>query len=320
MLNTFSYFTLFNLKSTIQVCLIIMSNERLSVSTEGVQSLYSGVNHSASWERSYNADGQVYSTLSQITRDWEGFLHESLSQDRRRAVMRCYVSGGLLSELSEMPIEAAIPTGKEYLVWIGRNQHPNVSRMRDVQKLPSPEQLNLPQRFTVDKYVRTEDAARLTELWGQFGWTKEAVEDFVKKGANGNPIVLIRNANEEAVGVMVAESVEFGARRLVEITELSVDARYRGKHLASILIRELSKLSLEHWQDALVFGEYNLTTRSYQSAARAGQLPGQVGAVDGVLRDHVGIETGMGNQTVEDWDTRWLHNFLVMYQPNGKIR
>lgn len=297
-----------------------MSNERLSVSEEGVQSLYSGVNHNASWERSYNADGQVYTSASQINRDWEGFLHESVSQNRRRAVMRCYVSPGLMSELTELPVEAAIPTGKEYLIWIGRNQHPNVSRMRDVQKLPSPEQSNLPARFTIDRYLHAEDVSGLSELWGQFGWTREAVEDFVQKGANGNPIVLIRNAQEEAVGVMVAESVEFGDRRLVEITELSVDARYRGKHLASILIQELSKLSLEHWQDALVFGEYNLTTRSYQSAARAGMLAGQVGVVDGVLRDHVGIKTGMGNPMAVGWDTRWLHNFLVMYQPNEKIR
>ncbi len=297
-----------------------MSNERLIEQVQGVQSLYSGVNHNASWERSYNADGRVYSKPAHINEDWREFLYESVNQNRRRALMRCYVSNDILGQLSELPIEAAVPMGKEYLIWVGQNRHPKVSKTRDVVNLPASQDTLLPGRFRVDTSLRAEDAVKLTELWGQFGWTREAVGDFVTNSANGNPIVLIRNNEGEVVGVMTAESVEFGARRLVEITELSVDARYRGKHLASILIRELSKLSLEHWQDALVFGEYNLTTRSYQSAARAGQLPGQIGAVDGVLRDHVGIETGMGNQTVEDWDTRWLHNFLVMYQPNGKIR
>jgi len=295
-----------------------MQVEQQSPPIEGVQSLYSGIDHNASWERSYNADGQVYSSVNQIRLDWQRYLQESLDNNRRRAIMRCYVSSDLLDQLTDLPIEAAVPLGNEYLIWIGQNRHSAVAPSRDVRILPSVEPVQIGSHYRLDTVVGEGDIANLTQLWGQFGWTPDAVRQFVRNNANGNPVALIRTMEQEAIGVMIAESVEFGARRLVEITELAVNPDYRGQHLATILIRELSNMSLERWGDALVFGEYNLTSRSYQSAARAGQLPSQTNMVDGVLRDHVGIETGTGNEVVEPWDTRWLHNFLVMYQPNRR--
>ena len=300
-----------------------MSVEQPQTSTEGVQSLHSGVNHNASWERSYNADGQVYSNLNKIRQDWQDFLSVSQQQNRRRAVMRCYATGQLLRTMqnnSELPIEAAIPFGNEYLIWIGQNQHAPVSISRDVSNLPSMEPIQLAPDYKIDTVVREADVANLINLWGQFGWSPTAVRSFVRDNANGNPITLIRNMEQEAIGVMIAESVEFGAHRLVEITELAVNPEYRGQNLATILIQQLTKLSLEYWNHSLVFGEYNQTTKSYSSAARAGQLPGQSVGISGVLHDHVGIETGEGNEIKEPWNTRWLHNFLVMYQPNRRIQ
>jgi hypothetical protein len=287
--------------------------------TQGVQSLYSGVNHGASWERSYNADGRVYCHVQHIRQDWEAFLEASHTQQRRRAVMRCYISRELLPQLNDLPIEAAVPMGNEYLIWIGQNQHSAVSTLRDVRNLPIAEPMPLPPSYVLDTEVRAEDAHNLVKLWQQFGWTAEAIQSFISTNANGNPIVLIRTLEQEAIGVMIAESAEFGARRLVEITELAVNPYHRGNHLATILIRELSRLSLERWADALVFGEYNLTTRSYYSAAHAGQVAAQTNFIDGVLREHVGIETGPGNEIIEPWGTQWLHNFLVMYQLNQKL-
>jgi ribosomal protein S18 acetylase RimI-like enzyme len=300
-----------------------MSNPESPTPNDGVQSLYSGVDHQASWERSYNADGRVYSSAPQIRQDWREFLQESQNQERRRAVMRCYISRDLLDQITDLPIEAAVPIGNEYLLWIGHNQHPGVSILRNVREVPPPRLMQLPSEYQLDTQVRDSDVNHLIELWGQFGWTPDAVRNFVRNHANGNPVALIRTMEEEAIGVMIAESVEFGAHRLVEMTELAVHPSYRGHHLASTLIRELSRLSVERWEHALVFGEYNLTTRSYQSAARAGQIAGQTAHVDGVLRDHVGIETGRGNEVADSpstWNTRWLHNFLVMYQPNRKIQ
>ncbi|PIR61425.1 MAG: hypothetical protein COU66_03820 [Candidatus Pacebacteria bacterium CG10_big_fil_rev_8_21_14_0_10_44_11] len=296
----------------------MLIEQQSQTTTEGVQSLYSGVDHNASWQRSYNADGQVYCNASQIRQDWQTFMQESCEQNRRRAIMRCYVNRNLLDQITDLPIEAAVPIGDEYLVWIGQNRHMEVATSKNVRNLPPLEEIQLSPEYQVDTEVREIDVANLIELWGQFGWTPDSVRNFVRNNANGNPIALIRTMEQEAIGVMIAESVEFGARRLVEVTELAVNPNYRGQHLATILIRELSQLSLVRWEDALVFGEYNLTTRSYRSAARTGQLPGQTKVINGILRDHVGIETG-GNEIVEPWDTRWLHNFLVMYQPNRRI-
>lgn len=292
----------------------------IPLAATGVRSLYTGVNYHASCERAYNADGTVYSNAGQLRQVWNTFVEESTKRNRRRALMRCFVSRNLLDQLSDLPIEAAVPVGKEFLIWIGQNQHEEVAMQRAVQNVPQAAFAPLSSRYHVDTQVTESDIGSLVELWGQFGWTQDGVQNFVRNNANGNPIALIRTMEQEAVGVMIAESVEFGSHRLVEITELAVNPNHRGQHLATILIRELSRLSLEKWEDALVFGEYCVTTRSFQSAAKAGSLPGQTSGIRGVLRDHVAIETGTGNAVVKPWDTRWLHNFLVMYQPNRRLR
>ena len=296
-----------------------MSAEQQPPTGEAVQSLYSGVDHNASWERSYNADGRVFINPRRLHEAWEEFHQNSQRHGRRRAIMRCYVTQEVLNHSSHLPIEAVVPMGNEYLIWIGQNQHPQVSTQGPYASRTPSESTPLHREYYLDTEVNSSDIDQLIELWGQFGWTPQAIRNFVRNNANGNPIALIRTMEQEAVGVMIAESAEFGAHRLVEITELAVHPDHRGQHLASVLIRELSRLSLERWEDALVFGEYNLTTRSYQSAARASQLPAVTGRVDGVLRDHVGIATGEGNQVIAPWDTQWLHNFLVMYQPNRRL-
>lgn len=283
---------------------------------EGVQSLYDGENHDASWERSYNADATLYEHAADLRAAYRSFLADSQSRGNRRALMRTYVTTPVLDQLHDLPVEAAVPVEDHYMIWIGQNQHPTVSVLRDVRTVPARREVPLQEGYRVDTQVRVEDLDNLIQLWGQFGWTPEAVRQDIEsrlRGTNTNPIVLIRNLEQEAIGVMISESLEFGAHRLVELTELAVNPYHQGHGLASVLIRELARLSTDVWRDALVYGEYNVTTQSYHSAARAGQLPGQTSRVLGVLRDHVGITTGDGNETIAPFNTRWLHNFLVMY-------
>lgn len=287
-----------------------MSNTEVA----GVQSLYTGRNHNASWERSYNADGQVYTSINTLSAAWQEFLHESQLKNRRRAVMRCYVSKKLLPNIKHLPVEAAVPVGQEYLIWLGENRHPFISTSRNAYHLPAATQIDMPNSFYTDTQLQTSDATNIYHLWRQFGWSQESVTNFIQY--NTNPLVVIRNMEQQVIGIMIAEAADFGHKLLVEMTELAVNPAYRGQHLASVLIKELAQLSLSHWHLPVVFGEYNQTTKSYSSAAKAGQIAAQVGQVNGILRDHVGIETGAGNQDIHPWSTRWLHNFLVMYQEN----
>ncbi len=279
------------------------------------------VNHAASAERSYWSDQEVYSNGNDLRLAWHGFVAESRAAGRRRAALRCYIDTALLDNnaLRDLPIEAAIPLGQQALIWLGENRHQQVAGWREVRNLPRPEPTSLPSGLSVDTGARLQDTEDLLRLWSQFGWTREGVQAFVSQ--NVHPIVVIRNVEERAVGAMISEAQTFGSQVLVELTELAVDPTYRGHGLASILIRELSQLSAQFYgYDALRSGEYNLTTQSFRAAARAHQLPAQTAQVHGVLRDHVEIETGPGNENALTWNTRWLHNFLVMYEGGRSVR
>lgn len=277
-----------------------------------------GENHVASFERSYNSDDTVYTNAHQLRERWMSFLRQSIDHNRRRAIMRCFVSNDILDQVADLPIEAAIPLGAEHLIWIGQNQHQSISTHRPVRTLPQPSENELSSEFTIDREVTPDDLYPLYELWEQFGSPLEGVQNFIE--TNLNPIVVIRNVEQRAIGVMIAEAMEFGKWQLVELTELAVSPRHQGQGLASVLIRELARNSIDYFgSNAVLFGEYNLTTNSFRAAARSNQLPAQNHTIDGVLRDHVSIKTGTGNEIMLPWDTEWLHNFLVMYQLGNTV-
>lgn len=291
-----------------------MSQETLS-NTGIVQSLQQvGSNHAASCERSYNSDPTIYTTLSELTAAWHAFHADSRHHNRRRAVMRTYATTEVVELAARvLPLEAALPLGREYLVWLGANQHSSVSLERPVHNLPEPVQL-APQNYCVDTFVQSEDIVALQELWQQFGWTAAGVQLFVEQ--SHNPVVVLRDLEQRVVGAMIAEAQSFGTQVLVELTELAVAPANRGQGLASVLIRELAQHAQEVFgRTSVVFGEYNITTQAAVAAARAGQRAAQTPSIAGVLHDHVSIETGAGNRVLYPWDTQWLHHFLVMYQP-----
>lgn len=274
-----------------------------------------GINHDASNGRSYNSDENVYTDPRQLQEKWRIFSDESIAHDRRRAVMRTYVASEILGQLGSIPIEAIIPLGDKSLVWIGQNQHQRISPDRNVRDLPSAREQVLPPNYTLDHSVRLADKPQLLALWQQFGWEEQGIENYIL--TNQNPLVVIRDENGLVVGAMISEAAQFGAWALVELTELAVGPEHRGRGLASILIGKLAQeINNNANQRTVTLGEYNLTTQSYKSAAQAGQTPAQTSTINGVLVDHVAIETGDGNVILPAWgpQTQWLHSYLVMYQ------
>lgn len=280
-----------------------------------------GVNHDASCERSYLSDDTVYTDVEQLRLAWHQFQRGSLEHNRRRAVMRCYISPELINQISDLPVEAMVSLEKECLLWLGQNQHSTFSAERNTNDLPGQAAIDLAPTYQLDREAQTKDVADLILLWEQFGWTEQGIETFLE--SNSQPIVLIRHLEQQVVGAMIAEAMEFGCWQLVELTELAVTPEHRGQGLASILVKELSRLSVDYYGlRSLIFGEYNLTTHSYRAAARSDQRPGRNldCGVDGVLRDHVTIETGPGNKEHSAWQARWLHHFLVMYQLGNEVK
>ncbi len=280
-----------------------MSSEHLSselhspASAEGVASLLTGMTHEASCERSYFADPTIYYEAAELRAAWNTFLAESIQHNRRRAVMRCYIPQSLLTVLKDLPVEAAIPLGEHYLIWIGKNQHRIGAPLGDGRPLPLEETVELSSDYVLDYRVAEQDLDSLSRLWEQFGWTRDAVRNFILSSANGNPIAIIRHL-ENVIGVMIAESVEFGVARLVELTELAVDPEFRGQQLAVVLIRALAGISRSRWPRGILFGEFNLTTRAERSAARAGFVPAVAEHIDGVLNEHVVVGSGLNDFAV----------------------
>ncbi|HEX7018281.1 MAG TPA: hypothetical protein VF209_05240 [Patescibacteria group bacterium] len=201
-----------------------------------------GVDHEASFHRSYWNQPQVYTQASQLEADWQHFYSESQRRQRRRTMMRTLVTPAVLNQ-ANVPFEAALPYEDVYLTYLGQNSHPSVSRVQD-PTLPSVESglIQLPTGYQLDDVATPADVEPLTDLWTQFGWTRQGVETLVEAGTT--PLVLIRNLEQQVVAVMIAESLEFGELRLVELTEMAVTPSERGHGLASVLIHELSQLSL----------------------------------------------------------------------------
>jgi hypothetical protein len=274
-----------------------------------------GKDHAASNERSYWNQPELYSDTKRLVSDWHLFQQESVDEKRRRAMMRTLITAEVLENVLDnncLPIEAAIPAGDNFLVYVGRNVHQQVANITDASLPNFMPSLALPTGYKLDTSANIEDVTQLVDLWSQFGWTRGGVESFIEAGTT--PIIVIRNLEQVVVGAMIAESLNFGNLLLVEMTEMAVAPTERGNGLASILIKELATLSNETFgQNSIIYGEYNITTGAHRAAARAGKISATSQRISGVLPDHVAIETGTGNAQIVQWETQWLHNFLVMH-------
>ncbi|NCN82510.1 MAG: hypothetical protein GW947_00945 [Candidatus Pacebacteria bacterium] len=272
-----------------------------------------GVDHAASFDRSYWNRPVLYEDPIDLQHDWHSFLAESLRLGRRRAMFRTMVAPDVMAEIrGRLPVEAALPVEENFLTYIGANAHLQTAIRAELLGV-QPRELVLPAGYILDFATQDTDAGQLFSLWGQFGWTREGVENMITAGTT--PIVIIRDIEERAIATMIAESLEFGDQILVELTEMAVADSEKGHGLASVLIRELARHTQNYFGGSpITYGEYNMTTGAHRSAMRAGQLPANSFS-DGVLRDHVSIETGPGNVVSESsWSTRWLHDFMVLYQ------
>lgn len=277
-----------------------------------------GDRHDASDDRSCSNRPRLYTSSRNLEQDWQEFWQQSEKLGRRRTMMRTFITYDVLHSTSA-PIEAVIPVGRKFLVYLGENRHWPIStnQRTDVPGRDLNLRLNQ-QQYRLDTQVSMDDTDRLIQLWTQFGWTRQGVETFINAGTT--PVVLIRDLQDQlqVVGAMIAESLQFGDVLLVELTEMAVAPQARGQHLASVLIRELtSQVQAQVGEHALIYGEYNMSTGAHRAASRAGNQVGSLNRIRGVLADHVGIvvDPNKPNHRHPRWDTRWLHNFLVMYHP-----
>lgn len=287
-----------------------------------------GVDHDASNDRSYWNNPELYVSGDRLRDDWNDFLREGVKQGNRRMMMRTYVSNSLaywLQTSPRLPIEALLPANGHWIVYVGLNQHSQLAQAQN-QTVPAQVALTLPTDYDLRFYTNQYDVQDLFGLWQQFGWTLEGVQAFVEAGTT--PIVIIQHA-DRVIGTMIAEALPFGDHVLIELTEMAVADDYKGQRLAPILIRELgNRMYDEYGKDGVIYGEYNMTTNAHRSAARAGNHVANGNSewqsnVTGKLLDHVAIELKDadgalldGNVRLNRWETRFLHNFLVMYRPD----
>jgi ribosomal protein S18 acetylase RimI-like enzyme len=276
-----------------------------------------GQNFSASDNRSYWNHPNIYASAVTLGDDWQVFLSESQALGNRRALMRTFLTQEAFQHgMFRLPIEAAIPTDQGILVYMGHNQHQQVSQINNAIQRQHSEftryQLN---QFYVDTNVTVADIPNLIQLWQQFGWNQAGVKTFVK--TNRNPIVVARNQNNEIVGAMIAESLQFGKLVIVEVTEMAVLPECQGQNIAKALTQHLSQLCFcRYGQDALVYGEFNLTTSAHRSALAAGMNPGICRHIKGVLLDHVTITTGTPKKNISPWNLQYIHSYQVMFWNN----
>jgi hypothetical protein len=287
---------------------------------ESVGSL--GKRFDASDNRAYWNEASLYDDLSTLKENWNNFEVEAINQGCRRTMMRTVVTEAVFAQICEemgedgsLPIEASRCIDGNYLIYIGNNQHRHVSETY-TEALPDFSAYELPEGYYIDNQVTMDDLQALLSLWAQFGWKEIGVEKFITEASLA--IVVVRDLENMVVGAMIAEALQFGDLfTLVELTEMAVAFSARGNHLAPILIRELTRVCYERFGDeAILYGEFNERNgKAVRAAARAGYQVAGNERISGTLEDHVSIDIGHQNQSVEGWQTEKLHDFRVMMAP-----
>jgi ribosomal protein S18 acetylase RimI-like enzyme len=282
-----------------------------------VKSLQLGENYEASNDRAYWSDPRVYDDRGPLIIAWHGFRSLASQKRRRRAVFKTYVDRMCI--LKFFPVEAVIPVRDAFLVYISQNNHQQLSVFEPTPLSGSQQPIQLPEGYTLQKFVTPDDVQSLFRIWEQFGWTEEGVASLCE--FTENQVVTIRHEGQ-VVGATIAESGLFGSTVTVEITELAVASDHQGRGLATVLTSEMVDLCVNTYgQDALIFGEFNLTTNAHHAALRSGMIPGtwpgssDLREIDGVLRDHVEIQVGEPKMPIPPWQTQYLHSYQVLYRP-----
>lgn len=278
-----------------------------------------GKNFAATNQRAYWNHPRLYVARTPLLASWRRFVRQAEQCALRRVVMRTFVSLDLLCNLQGLPVEAVIPCGDQAMIYLGTNNHRQISALSlpitTAAPIADTVTAELPPLFELDTQVSSTDVESLFELWKQFGWTADGVALFVD--TNRNPIQVIRYSGK-VVAVIIAESLRFASQLLVEVTEMAVLPEFQGLGLSKVLIQQISDQCWNFFgRDSLVYGEFNMTSYAHRSAVSAGMFAGIDIShnISGILADHVSIQTGPPNEQLEPWSTEYLHSFQVMYWP-----
>lgn len=260
-----------------------MSKEQMVTSTGSIGSI-----EKRSYGRIYLSDEHCYDNYGDFLQRWEQLIEEgnNLSEnknDRRRFVLRTFVTKSVLSEIEQYlnsgnenqpKIEALYSQGEfggnedEFMILIGANFHRSNIRLAEETRLKSIEQAttpdsidntlivdrvqSLPKNYSLTYSVTDDDAEDLAALWGHnFEWTEDGIKAFTNTQGNGNLwFTGVRDSNGILVAASMAEAVVFRDRWFTELTEWASTVR----GVSSTMIMGLISRVL----DNLYYGSKNL--------------------------------------------------------------
>lgn len=245
---------------------------------------------------SYETRIDNFSELNKAYVDWQNTAKEN---GRRRTVLRARCSQEVVDQLLEsnlpreviIPLNTIWPESTDYLVVLGENvhasdipewsevynywQHPNGSHKRPIDRITNATQN---EGFVVTNELSLEDVPQLQEIWRPFGWSRQAVIDFVNTYRD-NPKLWFSGIRDPQTGRLVsaceAELANLAGISLVEGTEYGTLPGYEGMGLCTAAVTALHAQVLRdtYYQTGtapLIMAEFNMTSRSDVVGRHAG--------------------------------------------------
>ncbi len=302
---------------------------------------------------------RLYQTPLQSVNDIDSLIGgysklKEKSEGLRRIVYKCLCTNEVLNQAiaSNLPIEAVIPmslvTGhEESIIFIGENFHESPRQGKGIitntiiEQNPIDKIRSITKKgFSLSNQLLDSDLENLFNLWNRFGWTKEAIADFIKKIQSGEKNLWFsgtRSQTGQLVSATQAEAVEFAGLRYVETTEYSTLDGFEGNGLCTASVEGLiaqilndTQYHLENNQiPTVITAEFNTSSTSSAVGANAGYIiPTYHESIPQILSYNVAVIDGQPANKVsfEKWPQNeneiplhYLRDFAVAILPQKNI-